>query len=191
MPVNVSVVVSHDGVQRHTQLFVGYRPGAPLGTLQWRDEEDIRSFFVQCDNIRAELARDGFLGAPVADDVPPMMSMSHAAPQGPWPDEATVAVSELTVRIAKLDHMTKKLLDALEAAAREPSVETDERVCAAIGALRGRPADNPHDWGAWSPVASLALGGRSVQMRQCIYCRTVVMSEQPSLTDCDPGDEQP
>ena len=113
----------------------------------------------------------------VADDVPPMMSMSHAAPQGPWPDEATVAVSELTVRIAKLDHMTKKLLDALEAAAREPSVETDERVCAAIGALRGRPADNPHDWGAWSPVASLALGGRSVQMRQCIYCRTVVMSE--------------
>ena len=56
MPVNVSVVVSHDGVQRHTQLFVGYRPGAPLGTLQWRDEEDIRSFFVQCDNIRAELA---------------------------------------------------------------------------------------------------------------------------------------
>jgi len=55
----------------------------------------------------------------------------------------------------------------------------------------GRPADNPHNWGAWSPVASLALGGRSVQMRQCIYCRTVVMSEQPSLTDCDPGDEQP
>lgn len=82
---------------------------------------------------------------------------------------------------------TNELLDALEA-------QDGVRICAAIGALRGRPADDPHDWMPWSEPYAMGPD-RWEQARGCVHCREAeyrdAVPAPPSLTDCDPGDEQP
>lgn len=61
--VRVSVIADYNGGRRIMRLQVERYHGQAdePETLTWFNDEDIQSFFEQCDRIRADLIRDGWL----------------------------------------------------------------------------------------------------------------------------------